>query len=162
MMRLRVVGMVGLWCMVAQTVGAEMTITLAEQSMCSKDVAQKLAEAMSPLPARDERLHNQDQHVAGTSPDLTKINSSSETHIAAFDDALLDIQLLEEQVAHLTESLATVKKKIAHLKKMMHERLLDSRRQMGQIKEQAQPVVSSMSSALSTTIDQCDDSEGKI
>jgi hypothetical protein len=162
MMRLWVVGMVGMWCMVTQTVGAEMTITLAEQSMCSKDVAQKLAEAMLPLPSPDERQGKQENLHAGASPDLTKINSSSETHIAAFDDALNDLQLIEEQVARLTESLVTIKKKIVQLKKMMHERLLDSGRQAMLIKEQTRSVGSSMTSVFSTTIDQCEVSEDKI
>jgi chromosome segregation ATPase len=148
--------------MVAQTAGAEMTITLAEQSRCCKDVAQKLAETMSPLASCDEQSHKQEARSTDTGPDLAKINSSSETHIAAFDDALQDIKMLEEQAARLAESLATVKKKVAHLKKMMHERLLDSHRQMEQIKEQARPVESSMSAVFSTTIDQCEVSEGTI
>ncbi len=162
MMRLRVAGVVGVWCMIAQTAGAEMTITLAEQSMYSRDVAQKLAESVTPLPSRDERSDKQASLPSGSSPDLAKINSSSETHVAAFDDAVRDIQALEEQFGRLAESLAAVRQKVAHLKKMVHERLLDSCQQVKHLKDQARYVDPSMSSAFSTTSDQCEVSEGKI
>jgi hypothetical protein len=106
-----------------------------ELSISSEVIAQTLANDMGKVGQPAIKVGEQPQ-LATNVPDLAKVNSSSETHIAGINELEQKIDELEQQARDMVQTLIAIKKRVRVVKHVVDERLADSQRQIAQLKDQ--------------------------
>jgi predicted RNase H-like nuclease (RuvC/YqgF family) len=106
-----------------------------ELSISSEAIAQALANDMGKTDQPDIK-GGERPHLAPHMPDLAKVNSSSEMHIAGIAELEQKIDELEQQACDMVKSLSALKKRVRVIKHVVDERLADCQRQIAQLKDQ--------------------------
>jgi hypothetical protein len=107
---------------------------------------------MDPVDSHCEKADVLQQPVANV-PDLTKINSSSEVHIAGINELEHEIDVLERQVHDMVHSLVAIKKRMHVMRRIVDERLADAQRQVALLKEQLRHETQPISLTITSTCD---------